>query len=270
MLRGGGTERVRVGITDVRRTRGELARHRDRLGELVAERTHELTHELEERARAEATLRESEERFRQVAQSAQEAIVSVDSRARITFWNASAQRIFGHDFEEALGKPFFRLAPERHRAEQIARFDKVISGDPADLIGNTVEATGLRKDGGEFPMEVSFSQWTLGGESFYTAIMRAVTERKHAPRPTLVQSGATLGANCTVVCGITIGAYALVGAGSVVTKDVPAYGMVYGVPSRLTGWVSEEGIVLRADGDDFVCPETDKRYRLTEEVLAPV
>ena len=175
-LRDGGTVRIRVDITDLKRTQGELARHR--LEELVAERTHELTHELEERARAEATLRESEERFRQVAQSAQEAIVSVDSRARITFWNASAQRIFGHDFEEALGKPFFRLSPERHRAEQIARFDKVISGDPADLIGNTVEATGLRKDGGEFPMEVSFSQWTLGGEIFYTAIIRDVTERK--------------------------------------------------------------------------------------------
>ena len=98
---------------------------------------------------------------------------------------------------------------------------------------------------------------------------RALIERKHELRPTLVQRGATLGANCTIVCGITIGAYARIGAGSVVTKDVPAYGMFYGVPGRLTGWVSEEGIVLQADGADFVCPESDKRYRLTEGGLSP-
>ena len=99
---------------------------------------------------------------------------------------------------------------------------------------------------------------------------RALIERKHELRPTLVQRGATLGANCAIVCDITIGAYALIGAGSVVTKDVPAYGMFFGVPGRLTGWVSEEGIVLQADGDDFVCPESDKRYRLTEGGLSPV
>jgi UDP-2-acetamido-3-amino-2,3-dideoxy-glucuronate N-acetyltransferase len=138
----------------------------------------------------------------------------------------------------------------------------VVIGDGCKIQNNVSVYKGVTLEDGVF----------CGPSMVFTNVInpRAFIERKHELRPTLVQSGATLGANCTVVCGITIGAYALVGAGSVVTKDVPAYGMVYGVPSRLTGWVSEEGIVLRADGDDFVCPETDKRYRLTEEVLAPV
>ncbi len=75
--------------------------------------------------------------------------------------------------------------------------------------------------------------------------------------PTLVKKGAALGANSTVVCGSTIGEYAFVAAGAVVTKDVPAFALMVGVPARRTGWVSREGEVL---GDDLKCPRTGEQY----------
>lgn len=86
---------------------------------------------------------------------------------------------------------------------------------------------------------------------------RAFVERKDEFAPTLVKRGASIGANATVVCGVTIGAYALIGAGAVVTTDVPDYALVLGVPARQVGWVSRSGERL---GNDLVCPRTGERY----------
>jgi UDP-2-acetamido-3-amino-2,3-dideoxy-glucuronate N-acetyltransferase len=79
-------------------------------------------------------------------------------------------------------------------------------------------------------------------------------------RPTRVKHGASIGANATVVCGVTIGAWAFVAAGAVVTRDVPDYALVAGVPARLAGWVSEAGLTLRFQGDRAVCPQTGQVY----------
>ncbi|MCX7833537.1 MAG: N-acetyltransferase [Ignavibacteria bacterium] len=79
---------------------------------------------------------------------------------------------------------------------------------------------------------------------------------------TLVKEGASLGANCTIVCGNTIGKYAFVGAGAVVTKDVPDYALVVGNPARIIGWVSEAGKKLIFDKDGFAfCEKSNKRYK---------
>lgn len=91
---------------------------------------------------------------------------------------------------------------------------------------------------------------------------RAEIERKTEYRPTLVKRGATLGANCTVICGVTIGRYAFIGAGSVVSRDVPDFALMVGVPARRIGWVSHACERL---GDDLVCPREGRRYRLTGE-----
>ena len=101
---------------------------------------------------------------------------------------------------------------------------------------------------------------------------RAFIERKTEFRPTLIREGATLGANATIVCGITIGAYALIGAGSVVTKDVPDYALMYGVPVRHTGWVCRCGTVLpdadTPESGSLTCTSCSSQYRLEAGVLA--
>ncbi|KRE91159.1 serine acetyltransferase [Frateuria sp. Soil773] len=102
---------------------------------------------------------------------------------------------------------------------------------------------------------------------------RSLIERKDEYRDTLVKKGATLGANCTVVCGITIGEFAFVGAGAVVNRDVPAYALMVGVPARHIGWMSEFGeqlkLPLQGDGE-AVCSHTQARYILMGGVVHKV
>ncbi len=100
---------------------------------------------------------------------------------------------------------------------------------------------------------------------------RAAVTRKHEYRRTLVKRGATLGANCTVVCGTTIGEYAFVGAGALVSRDVAAYALVVGVPARRIGWMSRHGerLELPSSGQgEAACPATGERYRLEGDTLS--
>ena len=94
---------------------------------------------------------------------------------------------------------------------------------------------------------------------------RAAISRKDEFRDTLVRRGATLGANCTIICGVTIGEYAFVGAGAVVNRDVPDYALMLGVPARQAGWMSAYGeqLDLPLQGEaTAVCEHTGARYRL--------
>src|SRR3546814_15064737 len=94
---------------------------------------------------------------------------------------------------------------------------------------------------------------------------RSAVARKDEYRPTLVKRGATLGANCTIVCGVTIGEYAFVGAGSVVNRDVAPHALIVGVPARQIGWMSNDGerLSLPESGDgEALCPHSGKCYRL--------
>ena len=99
---------------------------------------------------------------------------------------------------------------------------------------------------------------------------RSLIERKDQYRNTLVKKGATLGANCTIVCGVTIGEYSFVGAGAVINKDVPAYALMVGVPAKQIGWMSDFGeqLDLPLSGQaEAVCEHTGAIYRLDGQVV---
>lgn len=96
---------------------------------------------------------------------------------------------------------------------------------------------------------------------------RANVERKDEYGPTTVRRGATIGANATIVCGNTLGAYCMIAAGAVVTKDVPEFALMAGVPARRIGWVSRAGERL---GNDLICPRTGERYQEIDGQLKAV
>lgn len=93
---------------------------------------------------------------------------------------------------------------------------------------------------------------------------RSEVPRMDEVRPTLVGRGASLCANCTIICGVTIGRYAFIGAGAVVTRNVPDYGLVIGVPGRQVGWMSRHGCRLDSEQDVMVCPESGLKYQEVE------
>ena len=99
---------------------------------------------------------------------------------------------------------------------------------------------------------------------------RAFVERKREFRKTLVKRGATIGANATIVCGVTIGEYAFVGAGAVVTKDVPPYALVVGVPAKQIGFVCKCGERLEFNNNEATCKTCGKRYRIEERLVKEI
>ena len=103
----------------------------------------------------------------------------------------------------------------------------------------------------------------LGPSAVLTNVInpRSAVSRKSEFKTTLIKKGATIGANATIVCGHTIGEYAFIGAGAVVTKDVPAYALIVGNPGRQTGWMSENGHKLHFDNDNkAICPESGAEF----------
>ena len=113
----------------------------------------------------------------------------------------------------------------------------------------------------------------LGPSMVFTNVLnpRSAIIRKDQYQPTLVKRGASIGANATIVCGNTIGEFALIGAGTVVTKNVPPYALVYGNPARQRGWVSEYGHKLNFDEQGrATCPESAQQYQLNNNVVSKI
>jgi PAS domain S-box-containing protein len=133
------------------------------------------------RAQMEASLRESEERFRSITQSAKDAIIMIDSSGKILLWNRGAEKIFGYMEDEIIGKSSTVLVPDQYRDAHIngiRRVDKTghLSGGTEEAI----ELEGLKKDGTIFPLEMTLSTWKIGEERYFSAILRETTKRKIA------------------------------------------------------------------------------------------
>lgn len=135
--------------------------------------------------------------------------------------------------------------------------NKVTIGDKCKIQNNVSVYDNVHLEAGVF----------CGPSMVFTNVYnpRSLVERKDEYRDTIVKEGATLGANCTIVCGVTIGAFAFVGAGAVVNKDVPAYALMVGVPAKQIGWMSEYGeqLNLPLAGDAVAeCSHTNAQYIL--------
>lgn len=149
-----------------------------------------------------------------------------------------------------------------------------IIGEACNLGQNVVVSPGV-KLGRNVKIQNNVSVYTgviceddvfLGPSMVFTNVMnpRSHVNRRDQYAETIVRQGASIGANATVVCGNEIGAYALIGAGAVITKPVPAYALVVGNPARQTGWVSEYGHKLAFNSNGVaVCPETGQQYQFS-------
>ena len=142
----------------------------------------ELLEAGERRARREAqdALRESGERYRLLADSAADAIISCDDSGKIVSLNKAALNMFGRAEAEMLGRPEAALMPERYRQAHQEALVRMSTTGASHIVGKTVDFHGLRKDGSEFPLALSLSTWQMGDRRYYTAIMRDMTERNQA------------------------------------------------------------------------------------------
>ena len=143
--------------------------------------------------------------------------------------------------------------------------DKVVIGDRCKIQNNVSVYDNVTLEDGVF----------CGPSMVFTNVYnpRALIDRKDQYRNTLVKKGATLGANCTIVCGVSIGEYAFIAAGAVVTQNVKPYALLVGAPAKQIGWMSQHGerIPLPLDGDsEYLCPHTAQRSQLNDGRLTEI
>ena len=138
------------------------------------------THHYRRRAqeRLHETSRQAEARFEALAENAQDPIVSADSRGNIVYFNKAAQHAFGYEVTEVLGKPLTLLMPERFRDQHLFGMNRFIAQEESHTVARIIDTIGKKKDGTEFPVELSLGSWTTLDGKFVTAIFRDMTERK--------------------------------------------------------------------------------------------
>ena len=149
---------------------------RDEVGDLIAG----FNRLLETLGQREAALKGSEARHRAIAQSAPDAIITSDSAGLIVNWNRGAEAMFGYTESEITGQPLTRLMPERHRVGHLAGMHRAGFGAEPRTADEARELTGLRRDGGEFPLEISTARWEAADGWFVTGIVRDISARKMA------------------------------------------------------------------------------------------
>ena len=129
---------------------------------------------------AQKTIREREARYQAVFDTANDAIISADGEGNIVDWNPRAERMFGYSKIEACGQPTTFVMPTRFHEGHLSGMERVQTGGEEHIIGKAVEMEGRRKDGSEFPLELSLSEWQVADQKFFAATIRDITERKQA------------------------------------------------------------------------------------------
>lgn len=150
-----------------------------------------------------------------------------------------------------------RIGEDCNIGQNVVISPDVVLGRNCKIQNNVSVYTGVRCEDDVF----------LGPSMVFTNVLnpRSAVSRKNEYRETILKKGCSVGANATIVCGHTLGEYCLIGAGSVVTKDVPAYALMVGNPARQKGWVSRHGEKLTFKQDGIaVCPATGERYQLDQ------
>lgn len=157
----------------------ELKELNEKLEDKVRERTSALSAEIGERKAAERALREGEETFRAVIEAANDAVICLGTPDTIRVWNRKAEEMFGYSAAEAIGKGLHSLiVPDEYRERAISRLKSFFETGDGEMLGRTVEVKALRRDGSEFPVEVSISAFNIGGQWNSVGIIRDITERK--------------------------------------------------------------------------------------------
>ncbi len=168
-LRKDGTEvPVEIGLSHVEMTEGTFV-----LASVI---------DITERKRVERALRESEERYRLVTETATDAILLIDAESRIRFANAAAEKLFGYTRPELLGQPLTMLMPEPLRGRHLDALRRYLATGERHIPWSGVELPALHKRGREIPVEISFGEYRADGERFFTGVVRDLTERKRAER----------------------------------------------------------------------------------------
>ena len=126
----------------------------------------------------ESIIQENEKHFRSVVETANDAFVSVNSNGEIVLWNHAAENIFGYSNKEAIGKPVTLIMPKEFSEDHQQGMNRVVAGGKPKVIGNVTELTALNKNGTKFPIELSLSKWDVKLGTFFTAVIRDITERK--------------------------------------------------------------------------------------------
>ena len=183
------SRKLKKELSEKERIEHELEYHRQGLQEMVDKKTAELSVALMDKTASnkelvarDLELLASEKRFRSVIETAMDAIITVSSTGEIIDWNRAAESIYGYTSAEIIGRPVTSLIPERFRAFDSSQLSNAVQQGKESIIYNRLEGIGLRKDGSEFPTEVSQSVWKSGNEIFATGILRDIAERKKAEK----------------------------------------------------------------------------------------
>lgn len=134
--------------------------------------------DVSKRKKIEEKLKASELKYRSLTQSAKDAIISADDKGKIISWNNAAFKIFGYNEKEVLNKPLTILMPDIYKDAHRKGIERVRTTGKTKIVGKTVDLSGLRKDGTEFPLELSLAKWKIKEKVFYTGTVRDITERK--------------------------------------------------------------------------------------------